>query len=574
MEPASSFFMLGAMVENTPSSFLAEGRYVGALRSLNVARAVAVTTLLLASFIIEILFTPERPLTPLYWLSGAVYGTVLVYALLERWVGDKPYVAVIQLGSDIVIIAAFVVATGGSLSPVSFLFAVPVMIGAALFGLRGGVLSAAASWTVYALVLVLDSWNAILTQGDAGRALYAATSHLVGFIALGALGGVLADRLRTASQELQTKSASLELLRALHAQIVESINTGILTTDPQGRITYVNRAGFAILDMSPDELQGRRVTQLFGFAPDLLQQAEREVALGRRSRFERGWKRPSDGEDVFLGFALSALREGESGGGGWLLVFQDLTEIASLEQQVRTRERMAALGEMAAGIAHELRNPLAAISGCVQVLHQASDQPEHVELVGVTLREAERLNRIIKDFLEFARPSPFQPRAYDIGPSIDEMVRILRKSPEVGPDHRVLYETPDPQIHVMADPDRVRQVFWNLANNALKAMPGGGTLTIQVLPYAGDKVMIAFRDDGQGMDEETVRRYFQPFSGRFEEGAGLGAAIVYRIAEEHGGDVQVVSREGRGSEVRFILPRANDPGGGAEPLASEARGSI
>jgi two-component system sensor histidine kinase PilS (NtrC family) len=209
----------------------------------------------------------------------------------------------------------------------------------------------------------------------------------------------------------------------------------------------------------------------------------------------------------------------------------------------------------------------------VQVLHQASEEPEHVELVGVTLREAERLNRIIKDFLEFARPTPFQPRAYDIGPGLDEMVRILRKSPEVGPGHQVIYESPNPPIHVMADPDRVRQVFWNLANNALKAMPRGGTLAIQVLPHAGDQVMIAFRDDGEGMDEETVRRYFQPFSGRFQEGAGLGAAIVYRIAEEHGGDVQVVSREGRGSEVRFILPRASDPGAGAKPLASESRRS-
>ncbi|NJN64115.1 MAG: PAS domain S-box protein, partial [Acidobacteria bacterium] len=344
------------------------------LRALNAARVVAVSTLLLASFLIEILFAPERPLTPLYWLAGAVYGTVLLYVFLERWLGDSALLGAIQIGADVAIVAAFVIASGGSVSPISFLFVVPVMIGAAVFGLRGGVSTATFAWSMYALVLI---WEGLRDPAAVppGRALYAALSHLVGFVALGALGGVLADRLRLASVELGKRESDLAALRALHQQIVESINTGILTTDREGRISFVNRAGRAILGESSESVVERTLQDVLGLPLELLRDAER-AGDRRRNRFERTWHRPSDGEDLFLGFALSTLRGGDDVTLGWLLVFQDLTEIASLEQQVKTRERMAALGEMAAGMAHELRNPLAAISGCVQVLQEgrAGDQ--------------------------------------------------------------------------------------------------------------------------------------------------------------------------------------------------------
>lgn len=526
------------------------------LRTLNAARIVAVSTLLLAAFLIEILFSPERPLTPLYTLSGAVYGTVLLYVLLERWLGDSPLLAGFQIGADVAIVAAFVIASGGALSPISFLFVVPVMIGAAIFGLRGGVVTAVFAWSVYGLVLLwtgLDDPQAL----PLGRAFYAALSHFVGFAALGALGGVLADRLRHASLELDRREVDLASLRALHQQIVESINTGILTTDREGRISFVNRAGETILGQAAAEVVGRSVTELFGFAVDLLRQAER-AREPRRNRFERTWRRPVDGETLFVGFALSALRDASGSARGWLLVFQDLTEIASLEQQVRTRERMAALGEMAAGMAHELRNPLAAISGCVQVLQEGRAGEQSAELVDVTRRETERLNRIIRDFLDFARPGPFRPRAIDVAALMSEMSRLFEKSPEFGKAHRIDVLSQQP-VWALADPDRLKQVFWNLAGNALKAMPEGGTLTIDVASFGGDRVMIVFRDDGQGMDEDALRRYFQPFSSGFAQGSGLGAAIVYRIAEEHGGDVQVVSRPSRGTEIRVILPRAEAP---------------
>jgi two-component system sensor histidine kinase PilS (NtrC family) len=532
------------------------GRYRAPLRALNGARVVAVTTLLLASFVIELLFRPERPLTPLYAIAAAVYATVLVYALLERWLGDRPGLAVAQLAADVAIVAAFVEASGGCLSPVSFLFVVPVMTGAVMFGLTGGTLTALGSWGVYALILGFDAWRGAGGGALAGQMLYAAVSHLVGFVALGALGGALSDRARAARQQLDVQRSDLDALRALHAQIVASISSGIVTANPAGRITFVNRAGTDILRQPEEALRGSSLTELFELPDEVLAEVERMPDEPQRARFERTWRRPADGEELLIGYVITPMRDEESDGRGWLLVFQDLTQIASLEQRVRTRERMAALGEMAAGMAHELRNPLAAISGCVQVLAEGAGGEPQPELVDVTLRETERLNRIIRDFLDFARPGPFRPQPCNLTETMDNLSRLLRKSPELRDGHEVVVLSPGGDRWAVADADRMRQVFWNLASNALKAMPDGGRLTVELSGHGGDQVQVAFRDEGQGMDEEAVGRYFQPFSGGFRGGAGLGAAVVYRIAEEHGGHVQVLSRPGRGTEIRLILPRA------------------
>ncbi len=531
------------------------------LRYLNVGRTIAVTTLLVAAFTIEVLFVPQRPLHRLYLLGAGVYGAILFYAMVDRWKGDAPWAPAVQIAGDTLLVSGFVLASGGAMSPVSFLFALPLMLAAAVWGTLGGTLAAGGAWCVYGLIVLRDVLRIPAADLPPGRVLYAAVSHLIGFMLLGILGGVLADRVRAADREIALQKGHLATLRAQHAQIVESINTGLLTTDETGRVTFVNRAGVEVLRLAPEEMAGRPVSELLGLSPDVLANAEALHRAGRRCRFERRWKRPATAaagpdEELLLGFAIAPLRSETGGADGWLVVFQDLTEIASLEAQVRTRERMAALGEMAAGMAHELRNPLAAISGCVQVLGTPGGADEKQALVEVARRETERLNRIIRDFLEFARPGPLRPRPVDLLALFEEMARLFRKSPDFTPAHTVEVAAGPGSPWAMADADRMRQVFWNLAGNALKAMPGGGTLRVEVGAYAGDGVMVSFRDQGEGMDEETLARLFQPFHGQFREGAGLGTAIVYRIAEEHHGQLQVLSRPQRGTEIRMILPAA------------------
>lgn len=538
------------------------------LQRLNAARAIAVATLLVATFVIELVFLPGRPVRPLYFLTAVAFGSILLYALLDRRFGETRALAILEVAGDVTLVSLFVLATGGALSPLTFLFAVPIVLAAALLGRGGGLWAALASGGVFSGLVALESMTVPPGELLLGRLLYAATSHLVGFLVLGLLGGALADRLRRADTELARERDAIAALRALQADIVESINSGLLTTDRQGEVTFLNPAGSQILRLSQEEILGRNGAELLGLGPRFLEEASEVLRAGRRVRGNRPWTRPADGEELFLGYSVSQLKGHTGEAAGWLIVFQDLTDLMALEQEVRIRERMAALGEMAAGMAHELRNPLAAISGCVQVLARGPGGDEQRTLAAVASQETERLNRIIRDFLQYARPGPFAAAPVELVALMEEMARLFRRSPEVTERHIIEVSRGPGNTWAMADRDRLRQVFWNLAGNALKAMPEGGRLRVRVSGEPGDRVILAFADEGHGMAPDAAARYFQPFQGSFRQGAGLGAAIVYRIAEEHGGQVKVTSRPGRGTEVRLLLRAAQ---AGAPTTGPESR---
>ncbi|MCU0253962.1 MAG: ATP-binding protein [Acidobacteria bacterium] len=529
------------------------------LQRLNAARAVAVATLLVATFAVELVFLPGRPLRQLYALAAAAFGSILLYALLDRRHGESRALAILEVAGDMALVTLFVLATGGGLSPLTFLFAIPVVLAAALLGTGGGLAAALGAGATYGVLVARAALADTSGELSAGRLAYAATSHLVGFLVLGLLSGALADRLRRADAELVQQRDAVAALRALQSDIVESISAGLMTTDREGRVTFINPAGHRITGMDLSTVAGRPVAEVLGLAPRFLEEAAESLRAGQRVRIERAWRRPGDGEELYLGYTVSQLKGHAGEAVGWLLVFQDLTGLMALEQEVRIRERMAALGEMAAGMAHELRNPLAAISGCVQVIGRGPVGVEQRPLVEVAIQETERLNRIIRDFLQYARPGPFQAAPVELAGLIEETARLFRKSPDMSPRHRVVVERGPGGSWALADRDRMKQVFWNLAGNAIKAMPDGGTLTVRICGEGGDSVLLSFADEGHGMDTDALRRYFQPFEGAFREGSGLGAAIVYRIAEEHGGRVRVSSRPGRGSEIQLVLPAAEAP---------------
>ncbi len=544
------------------------------LQRLNAARAVAVATLLVATFAIELVFLPGRPLRQLYVLAAAAFGSILLYALLDRRFGESRTLAILEVAGDMALVTLFVLVTGGALSPLTFLFAVPVVLAAALLGTGGGLAAALSAGAIFGALIARAALSDVAGELAVGRLLYAGTSHLVGFLVLGLLGGALADRLRRADTELAQQRNAVAALRALQADIVESISSGLMTTDREGRVTFLNPAGGAITRMALSDVAGRPAAAVLGLAPRFLAEAGEQLRAGERVRLERAWRRPADGEELYLGYTVSQLKGHTGEAVGWLIVFQDLTGLLALEQEVRIRERMAALGEMAAGMAHELRNPLAAISGCVQVIGNGPVGEEQRPLVEVAIQESERLNRIIRDFLQYARPGPFQAAPLELVGLMEEMARLFRKSPDMSPRHRVEVTRGPGETWALADRDRMRQVFWNLAGNAIKAMPDGGSLAVRVSGEGGDRVVLSFADEGHGMDSDALRRYFQPFEGTFREGSGLGAAIVYRIAEEHGGRVRITSRPGRGTEIRLILPAAEPPaaeraarGEGARPVA-------
>jgi two-component system sensor histidine kinase PilS (NtrC family) len=274
-------------------------------------------------------------------------------------------------------------------------------------------------------------------------------------------------------------------------------------------------------------------------------------AHGTLGRVETSYRRPG-GVAVDLGVSVMPLAKG----GGHLLVFQDLTEVKRLEREVRVKEKLAAVGEMAAQLAHEIRNPLGAISGSAQVLMAEPNMTdEQGRLLGIITRESKRLSEALNQYLGQARPGPLLGRPVDLGPLIDEAVALLRNGPEVGPAHRVEFER-DIGSHVcVADPARIVQIFWNLARNGLEAMPDGGALHVRLIRRT-DAVILSIRDHGTGIAGDDPRRLFEPFQAHSRVGTGLGLAIVYGIVKEHRGDIRVRTVPGEGTEFEVHLPAA------------------
>jgi two-component system sensor histidine kinase PilS (NtrC family) len=538
------------------------------LRWLMILRIVTVTTLLISAFAIELLARPGQSLRPLFGLAGAAYGLALLYATLDRWLlGSRAFVY-LQLVGDALLVSWFVGITGGLDSPMSFLYLLPIGVASLFEYRRGGLSLAVISWSLYTALVLFGARNLpggwILgapLEREPGRVGYFLVVHLVGFVAVALLCSYLSERVRTQGRELDERRGAVARLQALNENIIESIHSGLVTTDLAGRIRFMNRGGVEITGYSAEEVDGRNVRELFSLEEGALSETRALALAKRRVRFERRFQR-RDGYEIYLGVALSSLQDRSGAPLGYIFIFQDLTEIHALEQEVRLKERMAALGEMAAGMAHELRNPLAAISGAVQYL-KGDLRPggETLELMDIILRESQRLDQAIRDFLMFARPGIFAPQRSDLVRLLEENLKLLRKSAEFRPSHRVETRFGSDELWCDIDPNRMKQVFWNLATNALKAMPDGGTLTIEAAAApGGDRVEICFADEGIGMDERALEGYFQPFRSSFAEGTGLGAAIVYRLVEEHGGKIALESGPGEGTRVRIQLPRSRKDG--------------
>jgi two-component system sensor histidine kinase PilS (NtrC family) len=253
---------------------------------------------------------------------------------------------------------------------------------------------------------------------------------------------------------------------------------------------------------------------------------------------------------------LALLRDERGEVSGILGIFQDLTQVQRLEEEMRRNERLAGLAEMAAGIAHELRNPLASLSGVMQILRtELAPKGEHRKLMEIALREMDRLDTIIAAFLTSTRPMELHLARCNIVAILDETVKLLYTHVDYQPSISVRLEFDSPEVWLVADSDQLRQVVWNLLLNAVQAMPRGGTLTVQATrrPAEGG-VEVNIRDTGKGIKPDHLRQIFTPFFTTRHGGSGLGLAIVHRIIEAHHGRILIESREGQGTTVTLSLP--------------------
>jgi two-component system sensor histidine kinase PilS (NtrC family) len=383
---------------------------------------------------------------------------------------------------------------------------------------------------------------------------YTVGVNLLGFLAVGLLSGSLAERVRVADKRLADASSAIANLEAYSEYIINSLTMGLVTTDPAGRVLTFNRAAETITGHARDAVSGQNIADVLALPAEFTASVETgfQRAAGQRAdyRFTR-----VDGTEIDLGVSATHL-ETPSGRAGLLFTFQDVTTMRRLERDARMQQRLAAVGEMAAGIAHEIRNPLASISGSMQILRNDLDlNGEQTQLMDIVLRESERLNQTIRSFLAYARPQRFGIKRLDLRPVLQDAALLLRNSAEVGANHVVDVDVPDTPVWCEADEGQVRQVIWNLATNGLRAMPDGGRLRLGARQNDGDAAAIlVVQDEGVGIPEAELDAIFQPFHGTFDKGSGLGMAIVHRIVNDYGGEIQVTSKPGAGTTVEVRLP--------------------
>jgi two-component system sensor histidine kinase PilS (NtrC family) len=496
------------------------------------------------------------PISPLLIIFGVtiVYGTARLFSkafLLQ---------ARIQFVVDVVLVTWLVWTTDVTHSPFIAVYIVVIAASSLFLSARDAVvvsLGCAVAFTGSALA-VLNGLGALppsaLLESDRVQAFQSIGMFDVAFLVVGLLSARLADRQSRSDVQLQAATQSLASLRALHERIVESIRSGVVTTDLQGRIYTFNAAAEEITGYGKADVQGKDASIFFGELKEIIADSLAYAGAAEASpRFEADCL-TAEGLRLRLGFSVSPLFSEVGDTTGIVITFQDLTHIRALEETSRRQDRLAAIGRMAASIAHEIRNPLAAMRGSIQMLRaDMEEESSQTALMEIILRESDRLNRIISDFLNYARPRSIIQSQVDVGELLRRTFTLLRNSAEINESHVIKEDVPQAPILVNADSEQLQQVFWNLARNALQSMPGGGTLRGAVQKGAGDRLRIAFSDTGRGMSPQQVERLFEPFSST-TGGTGLGLSIVYQIIRDHGGTINVRSREGQGTTITIELP--------------------
>jgi len=492
----------------------------------------------------------SRRLHPLYLLAGGVYAVSAAFAVALRAKWRILWIAYAQIAVDVTFAAAVVGMTGRADSVFLFLFSIAAVNGAILLFRRGATIAGLLAVAGYLLV------NApALGAPHVGTATL--FTHGAAFVATAALAGYLAEQLRAtgeqlifAGEELRRRESDLAALSALHETVVQSMTAGLVTLDRERRVTFLNRGGEQLTGVPLDRAVGRPVAEVF-------------PAFERTSGRDEVDHVREDGARVRLGFSTFPLTESDGRSIGSAVLFQDLTRLREMEEAVRRSGRLADLGRVAAGLAHEIRNPLASMSGSIELLRdQVAGSGDDRRLMEIVLREAERLETLVAQFLAFARPVPPRKEPTDVAALLDETLQVFRNDPLAA---GVRIETALSRAPADCDAGQLRQVAWNLLSNAAQALAGsaqagGAHIRVGCGPAPGG-VRFHVEDDGPGIDPGDLDKIFIPFFTTKADGTGLGLATVHRIVDAHGGTIRVASTAGKGTRFDLFLP-SPDPGRG------------
>ncbi len=510
---------------------------------LTLFRIATITVVLGGTAAVNWQFGPRATaaVAPLYVVVGVTYAASLGFAVLLGLRRLERLVAAAQLVLDVGIATAVVGTTGLSDSVFVFMYLLAIVNGSIVLHRAGAVGSVALALAAYGgLVLAFHP-----SPETVRAALFV---HGTAFLATGALAGYLAEQLRSTGERLAASEGDLAAITALHESIVQSVTSGLLTLDRQGRVTFLNRAGEQITGLALAEIAAQPAGRWF---PTFAGTGREEVPFVN-----------ARGEWRLLGYTAFPLRAHGDANAGTAVIFQDLTDLRAMEEVVQRSKRLADLGELAAGLAHELRNPLASISGCVELLRGAQGlSEEDGRVLGIVLREAGRLDALLTRVLEFSRPSPPARRSADLAVLVGETLDMFAADPAATGLSLERSLAPAPAV---LDPDQLRQVVLNLLSNAAQALRDSGKgarIAVGCAPDAGGGAVLTVEDDGPGIAAGDAARVFTPFFTTKPKGTGLGLAVVQRIVDAHGGSVSLQSKPGEGARFVIRLP----PSTSAEP---------
>ena len=535
-----------------------------------IAIRVGISSLLLGSAVFVQLTSPGTLAgEPMFLLIGVTYALNILWALTLKWAERYRWIVDVQLACDALIVSGFIVVTGGITSYFAALYVLPIAAASSVQFRRGGLMIAMLSALLY-LGIVLTQYFGL--GGLIGVPFFDPRAELPPmrivayntglnvflFFSIAFLSGSLADRLQRAGARLERASSEIADLQAFNQHVIDSLASGLATTDRQGRILTFNRAAEAITGHVALSVVGRRLEEVLELPSNVANELAHLSDPSRGRRIETSY-RTGDGRQIELGFTATPLRT-PGGNAGLLFAFQDVTEIKKLDRDARLRQRLAAVGEMAAGIAHEIRNPLASMSGSIQILRQELPlTEEQAQLMDIVLRESDRLNDTIRSFLAYAKPQRFSIVRLDVRRLLNDAAAAAAQQLGIGRRARRRRaraagrggvrgrREPDTANRLESRDQRAARHAKRRTADAWRARRTGGE-------PSHDSVVLEVSDEGVGIPAEELDAIFQPFRGTFSKGTGLGLAIVHRIVSDYGGEINVSSTPGHGTTVSVRLP--------------------
>jgi len=520
------------------------------VNALIYIRVVIVTILLDSFYIFRIGYDKLSSPQHLSYFIAALYFLTIVYALIMRRIKTKSAYttfAYVQIIIDIIAETILIYITGGIESQFAFMYPLSIISAGIILNRRACLVTATLSSILYGLLLDLQLYEIITIAPDTDLSekdfSYNIFAHFTAFYLIGYLSGYLSDKLHRATQSLKERDVVLSDLKAFSKYIIESMPSGIFTTDLDTRIISFNTAAQEITKLGRTDVIGRTTEEIFPFI------STNQSAL---DRVEGEMLR--NGDPFPIGMRISKLRDASGNTIGQIGVFQDLTELKAMEAEVKRKEKWAFIGELSASIAHELRNPLASLKGAIEMLREKKVSQEHADhLMTIALSEMDRLNGIITEFLLYARPQELNKQPFDLHESLRNVVTLLKQSESKGENVTISTKL-DGSLFITGDSRQIQQVFWNLGINAVDAVSDGGDVEIYT-KRSNNAVEVIFKDNGAGISKGDIEKIFYPFFTTKEKGTGLGLSIAQKIAEEHRGKIAVESGGiRRGTTFRVVFP--------------------